>query len=109
LLKVEEPQKRSFYEIECANGNWSTRELERQMNSMLFERLATDLRVEFPDMKGFSPRNFLFMRTFAVAFPEEEKVKQLVSQLPWGHIQAGGRVGIPACGGNRLGRAAPLY
>jgi predicted nuclease of restriction endonuclease-like (RecB) superfamily len=40
LLKIEEPQKRSFYEIECATGNWSTRELERQMNSMLFERLA---------------------------------------------------------------------
>jgi len=40
LLKVDNPQKRSFYEIECATGNWSTRELERQMNSMLFERLA---------------------------------------------------------------------
>lgn len=43
LLKIEEPQKRSFYEIECANGNWSTRELDRQMNSMLFERLALSL------------------------------------------------------------------
>ena len=40
LLKIAEPQKRSFYEIESANGNWSTRELDRQMNSMLFERLA---------------------------------------------------------------------
>ncbi len=43
LLKIEEPQKRSFYEIESANGNWSTRELDRQMNSMLFERLALSL------------------------------------------------------------------
>ena len=40
LLKIGEPQKRSFYEIESASGNWSTRELDRQMNSMLFERLA---------------------------------------------------------------------
>ncbi len=32
--------KRSFYEIECANNNWSTRELDRQINSLLFERLA---------------------------------------------------------------------
>lgn len=40
LLKVDDVQKRSFYEIECANNNWSTRELDRQMNSMLFERLA---------------------------------------------------------------------
>jgi hypothetical protein len=27
LLKIEEPQKRSFYEIESATGNWSTREM----------------------------------------------------------------------------------
>lgn len=40
LLKIDEPQKRSFYEIECATGNWSTRELDRQLNSMLYERLA---------------------------------------------------------------------
>lgn len=40
LLKIENPQKRSFYEIESAANNWSTREMERQMNSMLFERLA---------------------------------------------------------------------
>jgi predicted nuclease of restriction endonuclease-like (RecB) superfamily len=46
LLKIEEPQKRSFYEVECANSSWSTRELERQMNSMLFERLALSLDKE---------------------------------------------------------------
>ncbi len=46
LLRIEEPQKRSFYEIECAASNWSTRELERQMNSMLFERLALSLDKE---------------------------------------------------------------
>jgi predicted nuclease of restriction endonuclease-like (RecB) superfamily len=39
-MRLDDPQKRSFYEIESANSNWSTRELERQMNSMLFERLA---------------------------------------------------------------------
>jgi predicted nuclease of restriction endonuclease-like (RecB) superfamily len=64
--------------------------LERQeregWGAKVVERLATDLRVEFPDMKGFSPRNLLFMRSFAEVFADEEKVKQLVSQLPWGHI-----------------------
>lgn len=40
LMRHDDPQKRSFYEIESINSNWSTRELERQMNSMLFERLA---------------------------------------------------------------------
>ena len=40
LMRHDDPQKRSFYEIESVNSNWSTRELERQMNSMLFERLT---------------------------------------------------------------------
>jgi len=37
-------------------------------------------------MKGFSPRNLLFMRSFAEAYPDHEQVKQLVSLLPWGHV-----------------------
>jgi predicted nuclease of restriction endonuclease-like (RecB) superfamily len=40
LLKVEEPLARSFYEQEAIQNNWSVRELKRQINSMLFERLA---------------------------------------------------------------------
>jgi len=40
LLKVEEPLARSFYEQEAIQSNWSIRELKRQINSMLFERLA---------------------------------------------------------------------
>jgi predicted nuclease of restriction endonuclease-like (RecB) superfamily len=52
----------------------------------VIERLATDLRREFPDMKGFSPRNLLFMRAFAGAFADGAKVKQAVSLLPWGHV-----------------------
>ncbi len=40
LLKVEEPLARSFYEKEAVQNNWSVRELKRQINSMLFERLA---------------------------------------------------------------------
>ncbi len=40
LLRVEKPQARSFYEIEAVANAWSARELERQINSLLFERLA---------------------------------------------------------------------
>lgn len=40
LLKVDEPLVRSFYEQEAIQNNWSVRELKRQINSMLFERLA---------------------------------------------------------------------
>lgn len=40
LLRVEKPEARSFYEQEAITARWSTRELERQINSLLFERLA---------------------------------------------------------------------
>ena len=46
LMRIDDPNKRSFYEIECASNNWSTREMERQMNSMLFERLTLSLDKE---------------------------------------------------------------
>ena len=39
LLRVERPQARAFYEIEAVENNWSARELERQINSLLFDRL----------------------------------------------------------------------
>ncbi len=40
LMRVDNPQARSFYEIEAAKNNWSVRELERQKGSLFFERLA---------------------------------------------------------------------
>jgi len=40
LLRVEKPEARSFYEIEAVQNNWTARELERQINSLLYERLA---------------------------------------------------------------------
>ena len=39
LLSISDPDKRSFYEKEAANANWSVRELKRQIDSSLFERL----------------------------------------------------------------------
>jgi predicted nuclease of restriction endonuclease-like (RecB) superfamily len=40
LVRVDRPIARSFYEIEAVKNNWAARELERQINSLLFERLA---------------------------------------------------------------------
>ncbi|WP_209451812.1 DUF1016 N-terminal domain-containing protein [Lactimicrobium massiliense] len=39
LLKIDDPQERSFYLRECEQENWGVRELKRQMKSMLFQRL----------------------------------------------------------------------
>jgi predicted nuclease of restriction endonuclease-like (RecB) superfamily len=40
LLRVQDDQARAFYEIETAREGWSVRELERQIASLLYERLA---------------------------------------------------------------------
>ncbi len=40
LLRVGKEEARNFYMLESVKNNWSTRELERQINSLLFERLA---------------------------------------------------------------------
>ncbi len=40
LLRVDKAAARAFYEIEAIKNNWAARELERQINSLLYERLA---------------------------------------------------------------------
>lgn len=51
----------------------------------VIDRLAKDLKREFPDMKGFSSRNLKYMRAFAEAWPEEQFVHQAGAQIPWKH------------------------
>jgi len=41
----------------------------------VIEQLSRDLKIAFPDMKGFSPRNLKYMRAFAEAWPEESIVQ----------------------------------
>ena len=40
LMRIEDKNERDFYEIESKNENWSKRELQRQYNSSLYERIA---------------------------------------------------------------------
>ena len=40
LIKIDEEQKRNFYLNECINSRWSVRELQRQRDSLLYERLT---------------------------------------------------------------------
>ena len=40
LLKINDDSERSFYEAEASERNWSIREMQRQINSSLYERLA---------------------------------------------------------------------
>jgi DUF1016 N-terminal domain len=64
------------------------REQREGWGARVIDRLAADLRREFPDMTGLSLRNLRYMRAFAPAWPAEGSspiVQQVVAQLPWGH------------------------
>ena len=61
------------------------RQAEQGWGAKVIERLAEDLRTAFPDMKGFSRANLMYMRAFAEAWPDAEIVQQAIGQLPWGH------------------------
>ena len=54
--------------------------------SGVIKRLSSDLRAEFPEMKGLSPRNIQYMTTFAGAWQDGPIAQQPVAQLPWGHV-----------------------
>jgi predicted nuclease of restriction endonuclease-like (RecB) superfamily len=61
------------------------RQQKESWGAKVIDRLAADLKREFPDMKGFSPRNLRYMRRFAEVWAEEEFVQQVAAQLPWFH------------------------
>lgn len=61
------------------------RQEEEGWGAKVIDRLSADLKKEFPDMKGFSPRNLKYMRSFAGAWPEEDFVQQAAAQIPWFH------------------------
>jgi len=46
IMKVENEKARQFYLDECEKSNWSTRQLERQINSFFYERLLSSRGVE---------------------------------------------------------------
>ena len=65
---------------------------EEGWGSKVIERVATDLREEFPDMRGLSPRNILYMKQFAEKYDNlitQQPVAQLGKlsffNIPWGH------------------------
>lgn len=51
----------------------------------VIEKISKDLQHEFPEIKGFSRSNLMYMRAFAEAYEDEEIVQRSVGQLPWRH------------------------
>ena len=61
------------------------RQKEHGWGAKVIDRLAGDLRREFPGMEGFSPRNLKYMRAFAQAWPDESIVQEALAQITWYH------------------------
>lgn len=49
----------------------------------MVNRLSQDLKREFPDMKGFSRSNLMYMRAFAEAWSDDAIVQRALVNLPW--------------------------
>jgi predicted nuclease of restriction endonuclease-like (RecB) superfamily len=61
------------------------RQRQHGWGAKVVDRLAGDLRREFPEMAGLSLRNLKYMRALAEAYPDQQFVQQAVAQIPWGH------------------------
>jgi predicted nuclease of restriction endonuclease-like (RecB) superfamily len=63
--------------------------LERQQQqgwgAKVIEQLSHDLHAAFPQMKGFSTRNLKYMRAFAISYPDETFVQEVLAQITWYH------------------------
>lgn len=51
----------------------------------IIDQLSHDMKIEFPEMKGFSTRNLKYMRKFAEEYQDPEFVQEVLAQLTWYH------------------------
>ncbi len=58
----------------------------KSWGNKFIDNLAADIKLLFPNSKGYSVRNLKYMAKFAATYPDEKFVQQAVAQIPWGHI-----------------------
>jgi predicted nuclease of restriction endonuclease-like (RecB) superfamily len=61
------------------------RQQQQGWGAKVIQNLSKDLKQEFPEMKGFSRSNLLYMRAFAQAFPDEAIVQEALGRITWYH------------------------
>ena len=47
--------------------------------------ISRELKLEFPNISGFSVRNLKYMKKFYLEYKDDELVQRCVAQLPWRH------------------------
>jgi len=97
LMRIDDSLKRVFYEIECIKGNWSVRELERQIGSLLFERTGLsknkDKVIELANSKAihFLPEDIIrdpYVFEFLGLQQREVLREELVEETLINHLQS---------------------
>ncbi|MEM8604716.1 MAG: PDDEXK nuclease domain-containing protein [Cyanobacteria bacterium P01_H01_bin.121] len=61
------------------------RQQEQGWGTKVIDRLAKDLKREFPEVRGFSARNLKYMRSFAQTYPDLRIVQEVLAQITWYH------------------------
>ncbi|KXX66734.1 YhcG family protein [Flammeovirga sp. SJP92] len=82
VIKVNEVQMNHYMNIGAI--------IHRQQNEngwgkSIVEQLSRDLKNKFPNTEGYSSRNLWDMRKFFSRYSANEKLRQLVAEIPWGH------------------------
>ena len=57
----------------------------KSWGNKFIDNLATDIRIAFPESKGYSVRNLKYMAKFAEIYPNREFVQTVSAQIPWSH------------------------
>ena len=68
-----------YHDIGCVINN------HKSWGNKFIDNLASDIRMAFPESKGYSVRNLKYMAKFVETYPNREFVQQVVAQIPWGH------------------------
>ncbi len=57
----------------------------KSWGNKFIENLAKDIKLEYPNSKGYSVRNLKYMAKFAAEYTDKEFVQTLSAQIPWSH------------------------
>ena len=68
-----------YYDIGCVINE------HKSWGNKFIDNLASDIRVAFPESKGYSVRNLKYMAKFAARFPNREFVQEALAQITWYH------------------------
>ena len=68
-----------YYDIGCVINE------HKAWGNKFIDNLAADIRVAFPESKGYSVRNLKYMAKFAARFPDRRIVQEVLAQITWYH------------------------